>query len=353
MEAHRRHQVVAEALGRAAERRQQLLQAGRAGPDSRCCAGSSGGCARRPDTTTPRGSPSKVNWFCRTWSGCEPCRRMAWRSPAPAARRCACGRRRPTTADPSRPGSPPRGAVDELPERRARPGRAAGTPGRCRCGRRPSCRDRRAASGSAALAASAPTTGRSVNLPYSLRVAEHELAERRDVAVVEDAASSGSVSWSQSIAGWLMPSAKPNGSTPSRSRRVEAAAARRTRRRTPRPVERGDEGVERVRGSRVKNITSTCGHAGRAAPSPARGRVGAVRRRAGARGSARPCRPGTPAKMPARTAGGTPSASRPAAVKATCSAVGGGGSTNSALVTGAWRSQARAAARFAHAAAPA
>jgi hypothetical protein len=48
-------------------------------------------------------------------------------------------------------------------------------------------------------------------------------------------------------------------------------------------------------------------------------------------------------EKPSMTSGGTPSAASPGAVKATCSAVSGGGCTDWALVTGAERSQARAA----------
>ena len=63
-----------------------------------------------------------------------------------------------------------------------------------------------------------PTSGPVGVLPVLVRVAQQDLAERQDVAVLELVAPPSTTRrCSQSSTGWLMPSTNPNGSTPSRS----------------------------------------------------------------------------------------------------------------------------------------
>ena len=129
----------------------------------------------------------------------------------------------------------------------------------------------------------------------------------------------------QSICGWLMPSAKPKGSIPSRSavssQRCSSNASFHALPWLPctkacEPARLGEEHHHQMR------------HARRRSPIPIATEHCFPRHPGAANDSLPSFPPGTPREKPARTERGTPSASRPAAVNATCIAVGGGGSSS-------------------------
>ena len=225
-------------------------------------------------------------------------------------RRRASARRMPRRADRPAPDRR-RPAVRRTARSRARPAAAGASRDRCRCARGPSSPAhprRRADAGRSRRRVEQRTIG---VLAVLVAVAEQELAERDEVACsrrtlpprVALAAPSRS-------SGWLMPSAKPNGSTPSRFAVSEPAHHRRTRRpsRARRPTAR----TRRARRAPRRTSRARAAVARRRRPTP----TATERCRRRRRVVARDCRRVMPARNsgenPASTSSATPSAARPA-----------------------------------------
>ena len=193
---------------------------------------------------------------------------------------------------------------------RARPGAAGASRGRCRCARDPSCPAR------------PPPAGRSGARGHRRRAAADRCtcrtrcdsragtrrARRRCCSRCATGWTCRAPAPSRSR-GWLMPSAKPNGSTPSRSGGLEPAQRLERRRSTRSPVVRCTKPARRP-GS-AKNITSRCGTR-RRRPIPTARRVAADVPEPPRTAVFRHARRGTRERSRRSTAAGTPSASSPA-----------------------------------------